>query len=478
MPLNTIQDFEAQRWFDAHRAEFVEDLCRLVQIKSVSNRGEGGYPFGTGCAKALHHILARAEEMGFVAENDEDYCGSILLPGETEQEIGIFVHLDVVPEGEGWIFEPYGGVEWNGFVVGRGSADNKGSAICALYLLRFLKERNVRFHHGIRLFFGCDEEVGMRDIEYFLQKHPAPVFGFAADAPFGVCHGERGSLSATFVRPIQTDILTAFSAGSAVNVIPNSARAVLRGVTLSEAEKAFGTDITIEAEEKGIAVTAHGKAAHAANPSGSVNAAAVLAQALCDSRLLNQDEEKAMNVLTETFADHDGEGIGFPYSDEVSGKLTHAGGIVRMETGGISYSVNIRYPVTTDRELLHKALGDYCKKYKLSCEQFRDSAPSYIPADDPVVDFLYKTAVDILNPKLTKYILGGGTYGRKLPRGVSYGPGVRPRYSPFEEGHGMGHQPDECVEINVLRNGFRVYCQALPGLDELLESQEKGEKAL
>lgn len=470
---NAIEDFDAQRWFDAHRAEFIEDLCRLVRIRSVSERDEGGYPFGTGCARALHHILARAQEMGFQTENDEDYCGSILLPGEIEQEIGIFVHLDVVPEGDGWTFEPYGGVEWNGFVVGRGSADNKGSVICALYLLRFLKERGTRFHHGIRLFFGCDEEAGMRDIEYFLKKHPAPVFGFAADAPFGVCHGERGSLSATFKRPLSGRVLTEFSAGTAANVIPNYARAVLRNIDPEAARARLGSEVQLTPLDGAVSAEAHGSAAHAANPAGSQNAAAVLAGQLADSGLLSEDETAAMRTLAETFSDYEGQGIGFPYEDEVSGRLTHAGGIVELKDGELRYSVNIRYPVTTDRDALHRALEGYCQRSDLCCEQMRDSAPSYIPADDPVVDYLYRVAVDVLNPRLTKYILGGGTYGRKLTRGVSYGPGVRPRYSPFETGRGMGHQPDECVEINVLRNGFRVYCQALPGLDELLKSQEK-----
>ena len=477
MAVYTMEDFEAQRWFDAHRGEFIEDISRLVQIKSISSRGEGGYPFGTGCAHALQHILERAEQMGFTPENHENYCGSILLPGETEKEIGIFVHLDVVPEGEGWTFDPYGGALWNGFVVGRGSADNKGSVICALYLLRCLKEKNIRFHHGIRLFFGCDEEAGMRDIEYFLEKHSAPVFGFAADAPFGVCHGERGALSAVFCRSVPGKVLVDFKAGTAVNVIPNRAEAVLCGKDVKSVRMALPEAFEVIQDERGVRVTAFGRSVHGANPGGSVNAAAVLAQGLAVSGLLPVEEGSVMGLLSRTFADYEGMGIGVSFEDQVSGRLTHSGGLVCMTDRKLRFSVNIRYPVTTDRALLHAELDRYCAENRLTMEELHDSAPSYIPADDPIVDYLYETAVDVLNPKLTKYILGGGTYGRKLPRGVSYGPGVRPRYSPFEEGRGMGHQPDECVEINVLRNGFRVYCQALPGLDNLLK-REEGESTL
>ena len=472
MKIDTIHDFEAQRWFDAHRHEFIEDLCQLVRIKSVSTPGEGGYPFGSGCANALHYILSRAEQMGFTPENDEDYCGSILLPGETKKEIGIFVHLDVVPEGDGWTFEPYGGTVWNGFVVGRGAADNKGSVICALYLMHFLKEKDIRFHYSIRLFFGCDEEAGMRDIDYFLHKHPAPVFGFAADAPFGVAHGEKGSLSVVFSSEINSTVLADFSAGNTENVVPNRAEAILKIVDVNLVRIVLPESFNVRKEEDGVHVIVLGKASHSANLDGAVNAAAILARGLADSLLLSSSETSTMRMLSQTFADQKGKGIGFSYSDEESGSLTHAGGFVRMTGSKLSFSMNIRYPVTTDRILLHASLDRYCEENTLTIDKIHDNPPSYIPADDPVVEYLYNTAVEVLNPRLTKYILRGGTYGRKLPRGVSYGPGVRPRYSPFDEGRGMGHQPDECVEINVLRNGFRVYCQALPGLDDLLKTEE------
>ncbi|MGQ0535886.1 MAG: M20 family metallopeptidase [Methanobacteriota archaeon] len=45
-------------------------------------------------------------------------------------------HVDVVPPGEGWRVDPFGGVERAGAVHGRGAADMKGSVACMLALAR------------------------------------------------------------------------------------------------------------------------------------------------------------------------------------------------------------------------------------------------------------------------------------------------------------------------------------------------------
>lgn len=72
-------------------------ICaRLVAVPSVGVPGEGGFPFGSACAAVLDAALALGEKYGFVTENHEYCCGSILF-GEGEKEVGIVTHLDVVP---------------------------------------------------------------------------------------------------------------------------------------------------------------------------------------------------------------------------------------------------------------------------------------------------------------------------------------------------------------------------------------------
>ena len=49
-------------WLDVHQEEFFEDVASLVEIPSICEEGEGGYPYGTACAQALRQMGHLAEK--------------------------------------------------------------------------------------------------------------------------------------------------------------------------------------------------------------------------------------------------------------------------------------------------------------------------------------------------------------------------------------------------------------------------------
>lgn len=55
----------------------------------------------------------------------------------------------------------------DGKIYGRGTADDKGPAIAALYAMRAVKECGVPLKHSLRLILGSDEECGSDDLEYY-----------------------------------------------------------------------------------------------------------------------------------------------------------------------------------------------------------------------------------------------------------------------------------------------------------------------
>ena len=126
-----------EQWAATHREELAKDIIKLVNYKSVAVPGEGGYAFGTGCKDCADAMADMGRDAGFEIDNDDYYTLSVLMPGKTDKEIGILGHLDVVPEGEGWHYEPYNAVEKDGFIIGRGSNDNKGSVLMSLYVMKF-----------------------------------------------------------------------------------------------------------------------------------------------------------------------------------------------------------------------------------------------------------------------------------------------------------------------------------------------------
>ncbi|NWU99675.1 P20D1 hydrolase, partial [Upupa epops] len=76
----------------------------------------------------------------------------------------LLAHMDVVPAPpEGWDFPPFSAAEHEGFIYGRGTLDNKNSAIGVLQALEFLLRRNYRPRRSFYIGIGHDEEVSGRN---------------------------------------------------------------------------------------------------------------------------------------------------------------------------------------------------------------------------------------------------------------------------------------------------------------------------
>ncbi|NXY89635.1 P20D1 hydrolase, partial [Alcedo cyanopectus] len=72
----------------------------------------------------------------------------------------LLAHMDVVPAPpEGWDFPPFSAAEHQGFIYGRGTLDNKNSAMGILQALEFLLRRNYRPLRSFYVGIGHDEEV-------------------------------------------------------------------------------------------------------------------------------------------------------------------------------------------------------------------------------------------------------------------------------------------------------------------------------
>ena len=124
----------AEKFIEDNRAAILKDLKLWMAIKSVAGEAEEGAPYGPGPKKALDTALARAEEMGLRTHNCEGHMGYAELPGEQEAFLAIIPHLDVVPaEEEGWESDPFEMTFRDGYIVGRGSSDDKGAAVISLY---------------------------------------------------------------------------------------------------------------------------------------------------------------------------------------------------------------------------------------------------------------------------------------------------------------------------------------------------------
>lgn len=188
-----ISSFTAkiEAYISANRAAIVEDLKTLVRIRSVSENGSGDKPFGEGCAKVLSRAVEMAHEKGLTAQSHGGYYGTVTW-GEGDKTIGIFSHLDVVPEGNGWQYDPYNPVEKDGYLIGRGATDNKSAAVLGMHVMKCLESLDVPFRSKVSLFMGCSEETGMDDIARYVQGQPcliSPCAGYPI-SPFAMVKRE------------------------------------------------------------------------------------------------------------------------------------------------------------------------------------------------------------------------------------------------------------------------------------------------
>ncbi len=156
-----------EKYFEKNRDFMVEDIAKLVRIKSDKQEAKEGKPFGEGPAEVLAVALEIASKMGFKTHNYDNYAGAIDL-NDHERKLDILAHLDVVPAGNGWsITEPFEPLVRDGRIYGRGTTDDKGPAVAALYAMKAVKDLNIPIKAGVRLILGTDEECGSSDIRYY-----------------------------------------------------------------------------------------------------------------------------------------------------------------------------------------------------------------------------------------------------------------------------------------------------------------------
>lgn len=462
---------EIDQWIEKNKEAFVKDLDRLVAVPSISVHGDDTYPYGKECGRVLDEMTALAAGYGFQVKNHEYHCGSLLVKGtgDSPRRIGIYAHLDVVPLGEGWHNPPLKCTQKDGFLIGRGVGDNKGPGICALYALRYLKEHGIELKNDVLVYYGLSEETGMQDIEYFCRTQQVPDFNLVADTNFPVCYGEKGLMRADIERKIEGNLVS-FHGGSVVNVIPPKAEAVISGVSLEAAREKLGDieGISVDRDGESVKVTALGISRHAAFPEGSVNAIQELSKALAGSGLLTGSAAHGVKAVAAMTSDYYGESCGIPFEDKESGRLTCVGSVIHAQDGMMKVSFDTRYPVTVDGDEVVDGFKKRAESLGFAVSVGELSTPAYVPLDNPYIPVLSEICDCVQGKHYEPYTMGGGTYSRHLPCAIGFGPGVPDAPNPFENGHGQGHQPDECVPFDMLLKGLKTYIISLLELDCML----------
>lgn len=445
-----------------NKEQLLQDIAALVAIDSVEGTPEEGAPFGAGPRAALDKTLELAAGMGLATRNCENYIGYAELAGaDPEKYLATICHVDVVPVGNGWSQDPFKMQIRDGWMIGRGVADDKGPMVATLYALKFLKEEGVSLRYPIRAMVGDNEETHMNDVEYYLKNYPAPVFCFTPDAEFPVCNGEKGHFGAELVSPVCNGEIKEFEGGVANNAVPDRASALVE-TDITKLKNA--PNITLEPEGNGVRIRGWGKSGHAAMPEGTVNAISLIVNCLLKSGVCTPQEEAYLNVLHTLHADTDGSALGIAADDGLFDPLTIIGGTIEMADGVIRQSFDCRYPTNTDPEKMTAAIRKVCGG-AATLENVSSRVPFYIDADSPAIQTLINTYNDVTGEGKKPFTMGGGTYARHFPYAVSFGP----EHTDIEIPSFAGpmHGANEGTPFEKLIEALKIYILALLRLQEI-----------
>ncbi|MBP5313419.1 MAG: Sapep family Mn(2+)-dependent dipeptidase [Eggerthellaceae bacterium] len=459
-----------------NRESFEEDLGALISIESVQDLDNAdaslGMPFGPGPAAALDTVLAIASRMGFETCNDNGYIGWAQLEGQSDEQLGIIAHTDVVASSNGWICDPFSLTVKDGFYVGRGVIDDKGPLMVVLHALnmwkKYLDDKGLKFPYTVRYLFGCAEETGMEDVKYYLAKHPSPLFLFTPDAEFPVCYGEKGMVCGWFVSDAvrkQDRVIQDIKAGAAFNAVPDFAYADV----LTDKALANTDSVKINKLDNGLCrIEASGKSAHASTPWLGINALGILIDYLLEFELCSPKEKLFLKLASDVLACHDASKLGIGCEDEFFGKLTGVAAMVACEDADdehsrLKLSFDVRYPTCTTAERIIASLSDCAEEVGGIFEVRVIKKPFVIDPDYPGVKALMTAYNEVTGEDAKPFTMGGGTYARMFEKTTSFGMDSAVRDVPAWAG-GM-HGPNEAISIEWVKKSFRIYAHALKNMN-------------
>jgi succinyl-diaminopimelate desuccinylase len=162
--MTTYEQLDA--WIDAHFDEQVQFLQALIQVPTDTPPGNNT-PHALRTAQLLQamgmeveqHAVPQAEVHAAGLETITNLVARRTY-GAGGKTIALNAHGDVVPPGEGWTKNPYGGEIENGRIYGRAAAVSKCDFSTFTFATRALEAVARPARGGIELVFTYDEEFG------------------------------------------------------------------------------------------------------------------------------------------------------------------------------------------------------------------------------------------------------------------------------------------------------------------------------
>ena len=188
-------------WVDAHFDEEVRFLQELVRVPTDTPPGDNA-PHAERTAELLAGLGYVAEKHPVAAAEVHAYGLQSLTNLIVRRRFGdgptvaLNAHGDVVPPGEGWTRDPYGGEVVDGKLYGRAAAVSKSDFATYTFALRALESLGASLRGSVELHFTYDEEFGGELGPGWLLRHgrTRPDLLLAAGFSYQVVTAHNGCL--------------------------------------------------------------------------------------------------------------------------------------------------------------------------------------------------------------------------------------------------------------------------------------------
>lgn len=473
---------------EENRSAIVSDMQEILRFKTVSGAGDeaGQNLYKTEIERCMAFLEERAGEIGLEWKNHENEYAYMHLAGGNSF-VGLPLHIDVVPEGEGWSHDPFGGEIVDDVIYGRGCQDDKGPVIQMLYAVKLLKALDLPLRRGARLVIGTTEEFGeWTDIKSYMEREEHPEVSVVSDAAFPIINGEKGIINLVMsgTLPDYADELEEgelrfkrASSGERSNVVPPKATLIFEGDGETEAlqrelerflskNSGASADFKENAQEKTIIF--YGKGAHGSTPEEGHNAALDMLKFMADSAYVTDDEAEIAEFIHHTGSGLRGENLNIELSHDFVGDTTVNLGILNWTRTSVEVVYNIRNTMgQTVSDVVSKAgavIQDFAEEtgFELSAApRSKAMEPIFVdPEQHPeFIGALMNAYTDVTGREATLHAIGGTTYAKVFPNAVCFGP-----VDTADGEEPLAHQADERVSVEHLLRNVRIYANALARL--------------
>jgi acetylornithine deacetylase/succinyl-diaminopimelate desuccinylase-like protein len=163
---------ELMRWASSQRDEFESALKDLVETQSVSADPDRKDDIRRAADLAANMIREFGGEASVL-----ETAGNPLVHGRFDvakdaPNVTVYNHLDVQPaskETEPWRTDPFVFTKQGDRYFGRGTTDDKGPALTALWGIRAAREARVRTN--VQVLWELEEEIGSPNFQSGIQEH-------------------------------------------------------------------------------------------------------------------------------------------------------------------------------------------------------------------------------------------------------------------------------------------------------------------